>query len=324
MSAWPFLFAAGNMLDYQFIVCPRPLAHKDSLSAFRRLVSSLVAQPTTSPRPALVDDPSLQNILVYYLCQPAMVGGEPVTDCGHRPVHVVTGIAFDRADAGIAGFEARARELVIKQTRLLWPRFESFWNRLTALPKPEISEPIGAEHTRPTPPIRLERRRLWGTGRPPMATASAVIVVTGIAVGSMLIGQSSDDRRLQSDPVHSPPAATIVAAGQIEPGEIRVTTMIGKRLNDMAGRDIGKIIDLVMGPAGNLTGLLVDPPNGGQIVVNLRDHDSDKLPPKLTLLREVVQLKEDRPVAPVTNAENANPASGAGAIPGTSNPMAKN
>jgi hypothetical protein len=299
MSAWPFLFAAGKMLDYQFIVCPRPLAHRDRIGAFRRVVSLLVAEPTNSSRPVRVDDPSLQNILVYYLCQPATIGGKLVVDCGHRPVHVVTGVVFDRTDADNAEFESRAREMVTKQTLLLWPRFESFWNRLAAPPNAEISEPIGGGDASP-PPTWLEHGWLWGIGHPAMATVSALVVIAGVAVGGTLFGYASNDRQSQ-------PKATVTIADQMQPGEVRVTAIIGKKLNDLEGRNIGDIRDLIMDPDGNVAALLVDAPDGGQVFVDLHDGSTDKARPKLILAKELVQLNEDRPVKLVRKAESANP-----------------
>jgi hypothetical protein len=325
MSAWPFLFAAGKILDYQFLVCPRPFATKDRISAFRRLVSSLAAQPTTAPRQAGVDDPSLKNILVYYLCQPGTVRGEPVADCGHRPVHVVTGIAFDRTDADTADFEVRAREMVIKQTRLLWPRFEGFWGMLTAPPHPEISEPISAENTGRQPPIRREPRRLWGMGHPAMATAAALVVVTGIAVGGMLVGRSSDNGQPAPNPVFTLPAVTIIETDQAHPTEVPVTAMIGKRLNDTDGHGIGKITDLVLDPAGNLTALMVDAPDGGQMVVALRDGNSNRVHTKQILVGgDVVQLKKAWLAAPVTKVETPNSSDGTAEVAGATAPTSKN
>ena len=128
MAASPFLFAAGYVLDYQFVVCPRRLAQGDRVRAFRRWVSGLLKQVTEAPQVAITDDPLLQNVVLVYACGPAKINGAAAQDVGRRRVNIVWGFAFDRAERQAADFEARARKLFRDETPKLLQMFERFWD----------------------------------------------------------------------------------------------------------------------------------------------------------------------------------------------------
>src|SRR6516162_8816878 len=89
MTAWRVLFAAGKMFDYRLLVCPARFATDEQKRAFRRLISSLAEELTSSVVRRVLSDPNLPRITAFYVCRPATVNGTAVFDVSQRPVHVV-------------------------------------------------------------------------------------------------------------------------------------------------------------------------------------------------------------------------------------------
>jgi hypothetical protein len=129
MSAWPFLFSAGYVRDYQFIVCPRRFADTAQLAAFRKLVGPLVGRHTGSAEVKASDDPLLGSIVLVYACLPARVRGTLAFDVSNREVCVVFGVVFDETETKHTDFISRARSIFESEKPLLLNHFEDFWDK---------------------------------------------------------------------------------------------------------------------------------------------------------------------------------------------------
>jgi|SRR5215469_1414072 hypothetical protein len=249
MRAWPFLFAAGKVLDYQLIVCPRPLADKQRMGAFRRWVGPLAEHPTSSPTRAEARDPLMQRYAVLYSCQPARVQGAAVTDCSHRPVHVVTGLLFDKFDAASADFDCRAKEMLARQRAFLWPRFESFWDRITPPAELELSEPVMPDIPATTSPALSGFERLarphaepLASGLPlypAMAAVVALVFVAGIVAASIFFLQSAGQ-------------APSSLAGGMQSTQRLASKLLSNEVFDIDSRPVGTIGDLVIDQDGKV------------------------------------------------------------------------
>ena len=173
MSAEPFLFAAGYVLDYQFVVCP--FADRPRISAFRRLISPLVVQPTQSPELVRLEDPLLGSVAFVYSSQPAQVKGEAAYDISHRPVQMVSGVVFDRSEAESPELASRAPKILENALPSLATEFERFWGRRAL-----TQEPTRSDHTAP---VQLGPRA--SHGRLPVALSLAL--VASMAANAVLI-----------------------------------------------------------------------------------------------------------------------------------------
>jgi hypothetical protein len=129
MSAWPFLFGAGYVRDYQFIACPRRFADTPQLAAFRRLVGPLAGRHTASPEVKTSDDPLLGNIVLIYECLPARVRGALAFDVSNREVCVVFGIVLDETETRNTDFISSARAMFENEKPRLLNHFEDFWDK---------------------------------------------------------------------------------------------------------------------------------------------------------------------------------------------------
>lgn len=262
MSAWPFLFAAGKVLDYQLIVCPRPFADKQRMGAFRRWVGPLAEHLTSAPTRAESSEPLMKDYIVVYSCQTARVKDAAVTDCSHRPVHVVTGLVFAKSEATSADFDARANEMAAKQRSLLWPRFESFWERITPPAEIETSEPV-IPRTRttssPSPSrfarlVRLHAEVLASRlpVYPAMAAAVVLMFVAGIAAGGISFHRSIGDARA---PAIATPSSL---AGDTRAARYRASKLLSSKVFDINSRPVGTIGDLVIGEDGKAALVIIN------------------------------------------------------------------
>ena len=175
MSAGPFLFAAGYVLDYQFVVCP--FVDKARISAFRRLISPLVLQPTKSPQLVRLEDPLLGSVAFVYSSQPAQVKGEAAYDNSHRPVQMVSGVVFDRSEAQNPDLGGCAPKILEKALPSLATEFEGFWDKRTPTQGPIRGPSIG-----PIPPRPYAR----------VAVALSLALVASIGVNAVLIHRNHD------------------------------------------------------------------------------------------------------------------------------------
>src|SRR5262249_41897807 len=129
MSAWPFLFAAGYVLDYQFVACPARFTEPAQLTALRKMVGPLVGQPTRSPAVKFIEDSLLGRLALVYSSMPAQRHGAPAADVSNRSVCLVLGIVFDDIEASSADFISRATVLLENEKPVLLNHFENFWDR---------------------------------------------------------------------------------------------------------------------------------------------------------------------------------------------------
>ena len=184
MSAWPFLFARGYVIDYQLLVCLRLFADQNTVAAFRRAVSSLVGKATNGPAERKLDDPLLADNTLIYLSKPATSKGTMVTDVNSRPIWVVYGFVFDDVEYDNEQFKVRAESMLETETSALQTKFDSFWRSSSAV-ECEKSDPIDKLTTPripilPVPSLSRPTTQETARGAPRVPYATIIIAVAFI------------------------------------------------------------------------------------------------------------------------------------------------
>jgi hypothetical protein len=177
MTAWPFLFSRGNVLDNQIIVCPEVLQHETHWGAFSRIVATKMSESTLSDEIKVEDVKSrdIGSITLAYVANHAIRNGEIARDIGNRPIRMIRGVMIEGKPA--AEISPIAADLMASVTPSLDAAFDAFWEQAKESgPRFSRGFDVGDEkhgtgtsdHARPPKPDKTgpvkpvpEKRRAW-------------------------------------------------------------------------------------------------------------------------------------------------------------------
>jgi hypothetical protein len=140
--ASPFLFTAGRILDYQFVILPARFREGKLAEAFHATITSLLGRPTKSPEIVIPDNPLIHDIAIVYSCGLATINGTVARDSFHRDVRMIWGLVFNRSESLTPDFRSRAFKLFSDETPRVLSEFERFWNSTKSV-EPTVIESAG-------------------------------------------------------------------------------------------------------------------------------------------------------------------------------------